>query len=224
MNRPNNRQKRQNPDSWLHNHSLACVASPFSSEPISTPVASAHTKEVFLERLEKEIIIPLNLYRGKKAVTLKDHAPATEGTVTGSSKKRPWPKRIVVGSNQGTRALEKALKGETKGAVKPSLVVLARDIYPPTILSHIPVLVHQLRQPDGKTAIPILLLPGRASKELGKAFGPKNVSIVVFLGDSDEFSTCKGGGNETKLEDSLEDQRISSFVKFVTMTLLPSHI
>jgi ribosomal protein L7Ae-like RNA K-turn-binding protein len=225
MNRPSKRQRQQNPKSWQHNHSLACVASPlkFGGDPIGTAVASAQTREVFLDRLQKEIIGPLNLYRGKKVVTLNDHAPAAEttgGSATMSGKGRPWPKRIVVGTNQCTRALEKALRGETSGTARPSLVVLARDIYPPTILSHIPVMAHQLLQPDGKTALPILLLPGRASKELGKAFGPKNVSILVFLGEDDDFSS---GGNQSKEEDLLAEQRISSFVKFVTRSLLPTH-
>jgi hypothetical protein len=169
INGPSKRQRRDDPKSWLHNHSLACVVSPFGGDPIRTTVASAHTKEVFLDRLAKEIINPLDLYRGKKIVTtLNDHAPAVEtnsGSATMSSKKRSWPKRIVIGTNQCTRALERAIRGES-GTAKPSLVVLARDIYPPTMLSHIPVMAHQLLQPDGKTALPVLLLPGKASKEL----------------------------------------------------------
>lgn len=223
INRPSKRQRRQNPTSWLHNHSLACVVSPFGGDPIRTSVVSAHTKEVFLERLAKEIIGPLDLYRGKKVVTLNDHAPAAEsvaGSATMNSKKRPWPKRIVVGTNQCTRALEKALMDEIGGTAKPSLVVLARDIYPPTILSHVPVMAQQLLQPDDKTALPILLLPGKASKELGQGFGPKNVSIVVFFAEDAVFSS---DGNLLKEEDLPAEQCISSFVKFVTESLLPSH-
>jgi hypothetical protein len=45
-------------------------------------------------------------------------------------------------------------------------------VHPPTILAHIPHLVAKQH---------ILLLPGRASYELGKTFGAKKVAILVFL-------------------------------------------
>eukprot|EP00797_Seminavis_robusta_P023050 Sro374_g129170.1 n/a (111) ;mRNA; r:6713-7045 len=104
-------------------------------------------------------------------------------------------------------------------AVKPGLVVLARDIYPPTILSHVPVMAKKIAQSnDGKGGgLPILLLPGRASKELGKAFGPKHVSIVVFL---DNEAQSPQSGKDNANEKSEAQERIASFVKFVKKNLL----
>ena len=216
VNRASKRQRKENPKSWLHNHSLTCVASPFGGDPIRTEVVSTNTKEVFLERLEKEIVIPLNLYRGKRA---KGHDPTTQPTSNSSStcsKVRQWPKTVVIGANQCTRVLQKALAGNINGKAKPKLIVLARDIYPPTILSHVLVMAHQLFPSDGKTSLPVLLLPGKASQELGKVWGPKHISVVDFLSEDPN-------DQELKEEDNCQTQQIvSSFLKFVTQSLLPS--
>ena len=80
--------------------------------------------------------------------------------------------RFVVGVNQCTRALEAAAK--LTGAPLPSLVLLSRDVRPPTILAHIPVLCRQL-------GVPSVVLPGRASVELGRAVGGKSVAVALFL-------------------------------------------
>ena len=53
-------------------------------------------------------------------------------------------------------------------------MVLARDIYPPTMLVHVPVMAKRLD-------IPVLLLPGKASNEIGQAVGIKKTSILLFL-------------------------------------------
>ena len=79
--------------------------------------------------------------------------------------------RFVVGVNQCTRALEAAAG---RAAPLPSLVLLSRDVRPPTILAHVPVLCRQL-------GVPSVVLPGRASVELGRAVGGKSVAVALFL-------------------------------------------
>ena len=79
-------------------------------------------------------------------------------------------KRLVAGTNQCTRILEAAVSNS--GPV-PSLILLARDVRPPTILAHLPFLCRQL-------GVPILLLPGKASSDLGRVLGTKTVSVLLF--------------------------------------------
>jgi ribosomal protein L7Ae-like RNA K-turn-binding protein len=173
---------------------------------INTPVASAVTKEIFFERFEKEIIQPFEFRfqskskskeAGQYAVvngklqrrprTTKNdtassketprHEDATTGTSRESSssaastKRKLLKTRLLVGTNQCSRALEAAQAGTS---LIPLLMVLSRDIYPPTMLAHAPVLARKL-------SIPLLLLPGKASSELGKALGTKKTSIMLFL-------------------------------------------
>jgi ribosomal protein L7Ae-like RNA K-turn-binding protein len=70
---------------------------------------------------------------------------------------------------------------------------MARDIYPPTMLAHVPVLARQLN-------IPLLMLPGKASVEIGKALGIRRTSILVFLPSSQTDSSSVA---------------VNSFVEFV---------
>jgi len=108
-------------------------------------------------------------------------------------------KRIVVGSNQCTRALELARK--VGGVALPSLVMLARDVRPPVILAHIPHLCRLLQ-------IPLLLLPGNASSDMGKLFGVKTISILIFLDEG-----CSSVDNPDKEQKQCHKQ-IDSYVTF----------
>ena len=99
--------------------------------------------------------------------------------------------RFVVGVNQCTRALEAAAG---RAAPLPSLVLLSRDVRPPTILAHIPVLCRQLD-------IPSLVLPGRASVELGRAVGGKSVAVALFLPSTIEDATIGIPDDEVKKEE-----------------------
>lgn len=185
--RPTKRQRKENPPSWLQNHSLANAASPWGT--IQTPVCSSLQKEIFLSRLQRELIQPFFQQQEQNV-----------------KKKRRWNNPLVLlGVNQCTRFLEKALNNSTNTTITttitPSLIVLARDIYPPTILSHIPVLAKQLQ-------IPILLLPGKASKELGQAIGTQRTSILLFLQQEQDKPSATDNAN------------VPSFVQFVKETLL----
>lgn len=194
-------KKQRQPRSFADNESLACVASPIG--PIRTPVVSTLVKEILLDRLEKEIVskFSFSLSRekkqqgpkylvGGKLVSREEREskrrrvePLTNDTKKKeeklrspeSEKKVTVKKRLLVGTNQCTRALEAAVLGK---GMAPSLLVLARDVYPPTILAHIPFLAKQV-------GTPILLFPGRASMELGSTLGTKKVAIVLFLPSGD---------------------------------------
>ncbi|VEU36605.1 unnamed protein product [Pseudo-nitzschia multistriata] len=139
-------------------------------------------------------------------------------------KRQFWKENIVVGSNQCLRVLETASKGlaatpnkkdgDTGAQAKPSLIVLAKDIYPPTICTAIPVLARNL-------GIPLLLLPGKASLELGKAMNVKRTSVLIFLsgddinGENDADKKSTGGGGVEDKERRETATAIASFVSFI---------
>ena len=102
--------------------------------------------------------------RKKKRRRPDNHPPTTLANIVVKA-------RFVVGVNQCTRALEAAAG---RAAPLPSLVLLSRDVRPPTILAHVPVLCRQL-------GVPSVVLPGRASVELGRAVGGKSVAVALFL-------------------------------------------
>ena len=126
-------------------------------------------------------------------------------------------KRLIVGVNQCTRALEAAAKNET---CKPSLVLLSRDVRPPTILAHIPILCQQMD-------IPAVVLPGRASAELGKAVGGRSVAVAVLLprstdNEEPEKKTATSVGDGPSASEIQEcHRRIDSYVKFA-LSKIPS--
>ena len=126
-------------------------------------------------------------------------------------------KRLIVGVNQCTRALEAAANNTTR---KPSLVLLSRDVRPPTIVAHIPVLCRQMD-------IPAVVLPGRASVELGKAVGGRSVAVAMFLPrstatDDEEKKTMTSNGDGPSANQIQEcHRRIDSYVKFA-LSKIPS--
>ena len=161
----------------------------------------------------------------------------------GRKKKRPRPSpaereptladlvvkmRLVVGVNQCTRALEAAANNANKKNCKPSLVLLSRDVRPPTILAHVPVLCQQM-------GIPAVVLPGRASVELGKAVGGRSVAVALFLprstdntGDTNDPDDNKEEKKTMLSNDGPSDgqilechRRIDSYVKFA-LSKVPS--
>jgi ribosomal protein L7Ae-like RNA K-turn-binding protein len=126
--------------------------------------------------------------------------------------------RIVVGTNSCTRALElmcipeqehaSSKKVRTDGGIpfndRASLCILSRDVRPASILSHIPYLCHLF-------GIPILLLPGKASLELGSMLGTKKVAVILFT------KQYQPGINDTE---NKWQRQIDSFIDFV-VTKIP---
>ncbi|KAL9191218.1 hypothetical protein ACHAXT_000924 [Thalassiosira profunda] len=121
--------------------------------------------------------------------------------------------RFIVGINQCTRALEGACKrraqqtaqGAESDASMPSLVLLARDVRPATIIAHISIYAHIL-------GIPTLVLPGKASAELGAAAGIRSVAAAIFLSSPGEEGTPDDEQKEREWRDAHNE--VNSFVKY----------
>lgn len=205
MVRPSKRQRREHPLTIADNESLSCTASVYG--PIVTEVVSSLDKEIILDRLRKEIVVRFGLQltvpRGQasRVVGSKLIQKTVRRDKKGwSTAKRLVRSRVKIGTNECTRALE-------QDALAPLFIVLARDVHPPTILSHIPLIAR-------KRKTPIALLPGRAAADLGKVLGIKRAAIVLFRarepGDGDDKETAELHGlidsfvdfAKTKLEKS----------------------
>jgi ribosomal protein L7Ae-like RNA K-turn-binding protein len=240
-NNSNNRKKKCNkkrklPITFLDAPSLDMVVGPPPERRLyTTPVASEVVKEIFLDRLVKEIVMPF-LCRPKRAreststveyqhimkdgklvkQAVSNSAPngkeivADIKTAPDKASNQIWKERILMGTNQCSRLLERLSNHNEAGTNSPtktmsaSLIVLARDVYPPTMLAHIPQLAQGLQ-------IPVLLLPGQASLELGNALTVQRTSILIFM------ASCfdqKDGINKNE-DDDHEMDPIDSFVAFV---------
>lgn len=191
MFRPTKRQRIENPPSWLDCQSLSTIASPFGENPIRTTVVSEFTKELVLDRFNKEILTRYNFslssqLRVDNDVSLHDMLEC----------RKILQSRILVGVNRCTTALEQACY---RGGMKSILLIVSGDVEPPTMLSHIPVLAHQ-------THTPVLLLPGPASNDLGRLLGTKRVALVCFLAHD-------GDTPMVALEQGVH-QAVDSFVAF----------
>ena len=155
-------------------------------------------------------------------------------TVGVARKRRMWKENIVIGTNQCLRLLENlnsahcrdtdaksTRRGEehlpetSKSRGKPSLVVIAKDIYPPTMCCAVPVLAKRL-------GIPLLVLPGKASLELGRALNAKRTSILIFCCGDNETSVDRGStdvleGKACQDKEMTESRAaMASFVSFIT--------
>ena len=100
-----------------------------------------------------------------------------------------------MGTNQCTRILEKLdlmdvnNNSNPNHPCRPLLIILARDIYPPSMLAHVPVLAQRYN-------IPLLLLPGRSSIELGHVMNVRKTSILLFLPRRIAMSTTRTKSKE----------------------------
>jgi hypothetical protein len=141
-----------------------------------------------------------------------------------NSKRILWKERMIIGTNQCSRRLEELLAVSAtpppprrRPRRQPSLIVMAHDVHPATMLVHVPPIANTLR-------IPLMLLPGRSSIELGNALNVKRTSIVMFV----PSSSSSENDNDTKRSDDNVDGHvgdddedpIDSFVEFVTTQLL----
>jgi hypothetical protein len=221
------RQRREHPVTLADNESLSFVASPYG--PIHTPLTSILTKEIVLERLKKEIVDRFGL---TLSVPRRRHHRLTKsGQLQKCQDRNPREKkerientdpkikllrsRMLFGVNQCTRALETIMASKKTQDAPPvvaspsrtAVILLGRDLHPPNILSHIPLLAKE-------TNTPIILLPGKASAELGAVLGIKKVGILLFL--------PRAGDNvEMSVEDARLHSQIDSFIEF-TMSKFPT--
>jgi ribosomal protein L7Ae-like RNA K-turn-binding protein len=222
-----NKKKRKLviPEHLIDNDSLEIIATPIG--PIRTFAVSQNDKDIILDRLKKEIIdrfhftlSPKNSSASKKQKVI----PIDDSDKEDQHRKMTAfaKTKIVVGTNSCTRAFEKISRaeissdldmvkkdGKNKEAIDFSLCILARDVRPASVLSHIPYLC-QLHD------IPIVLLGGKASYDLGRLLGCKKTSVLLFKKDScPEIIT----GTKKKWE-----KQIDSLVEFLKSKIPPRQI
>jgi ribosomal protein L7Ae-like RNA K-turn-binding protein len=137
-------------------------------------------------------------------------------------KRRIWKENVVIGSNQCLRILEDLNatpsttttmdSSNTTGhplVRKPSLIVMAKDMYPPTLCCAVPALAKRLD-------ISLLLLPGKASLELGRALNAKRCSILMFRrGEDDADAGADADGDGDRTDRSNARTAIASFVSYI---------
>ncbi len=221
--------------SMIDNESLERVASPLGE--VHTIAISPLDKQVILDRLKKEIVEPFGFSMSTASSSSSNpkrrqlegesqlKSKVTKGD-DGYQLAHIAQSRLVIGTNSCTRVMNKLFasnvkikKGDRKNGndgksastqtpKKPSLCVLCRDIRPPTILAHVPYLCQQLN-------IPIILLPGRASFDLGQALGAKTASVVLFL-DRDQKEAVSGSDSDSSSKAEIKrHNQIDSYIEFV---------
>jgi len=193
------------PQHMIENESLELVASPIG--PIRTNPVSASDAQIILDRMSREIVDKFGFTlspvgnagtsRKRKIISTRT-VPIDDAEEKKQRLARIAKSRIIIGTNSCTRAFEKlysqqkqkqnqdrdkdqsTLSYEKPGSSevvshssKPSLCILARNVRPPSILAHIPYLCHQMN-------VPIILLPGKASNDLGSILGGRKVAVLLF--------------------------------------------
>lgn len=211
------KRKRKNiklPNGIEQNESLEVVASP--AGPIRNIAVSTIDKDILLQRLQIELLDKYQSSGKDSSSNMKSVGDTSVDMQPNLSKL--LSEYLVVGTNGCTRALQKAknksnhnidrndkgvLDSDGKEDIKllPSLVMLARDSRPPTTMAHIPYLCIQLN-------VPILLLPGRASLEFGKAFKMKKASVLLFMKCSNEDVSTLSRSEKELIN------RVNSYVDF----------
>lgn len=149
---------------------------------------------MLLERLQKEIVSK----RGESRIMKRKRDGNDKSQTISESVVRS---RFLCGINQSTRSLEDEKQS-------PSLIILARDVRPATIFEHVSHYAH-IRN------IPILILPGRASLELGEAVGIGRIAAISFL-PRDDKSSLPFKENKAKMDEWKEcNIDVDAFVSYV---------
>lgn len=244
--RASKRQRRDNPVTPLDHESVACVATPqgpISTPLISTLrkeiILSRLEKEIvqgFMLNLSVPRKYPYpgrsssSLPKTKTAKTKRIKPPTSNGLESEqpaqesqkSIARQVLDSRLCIGINQCTRALEKQLiqqqsKGDgTDAFLAVSLLIVCRDIHPPTIQAHIPYLVRQLHRYDQTNPV-LLVLPGKSSLELAHILKIKKCSMICFTKRKLESNTDIGDITDENDSVALLDKyhaKIDSFIDF----------
>lgn len=180
----------------VHKNCITRVASAFGV--IDNKIITALEKDIVLNRLEKEITsrFHFGLRRSSHHEKYQEEIlPQDDDDAVFDVLKS----RILAGVNQCTHRLE-----TVTSHASPSIIIIARDVRPPTSLAHIPVIANHRN-------IPLLVLPGRSSTEMGNIMGVKTVSVLMFLEEEERNADMIIQSRKTK--DC--HKSIDSFVKFL---------
>jgi ribosomal protein L7Ae-like RNA K-turn-binding protein len=217
----------QKPCRFSENESLSLISSIYGM--IHTKYPSTVDRDVVIDRFKKEIVERFQLNNRrlvirnravKKQYRLDDTVGEEDTKVKciveedNNNKQKQWNPRLPLlldiamsrlrlGTNQCTLILERAMR---KQESPPLLILLARDIRPPHMLAHIPALARQL-------SIPLLLLSGNTSKELGTILGINLCSIVLFLSHDKEKMQCNTDTHDTAMISRYHNY-IDSFIEY----------
>ena len=201
------KRKRPNkvkiPTDIVHNESLELVSSALG--PIRSSPVTAIDRDILFDRLRIELLDKYDFFLKISSSPSCEVRDERDCSTVEETQAKFLRKCLIVGTNECTRVLERATEvGRGTEPLTPSLVMLARDVRPPTILAHIPYLCKVLN-------IPIVLLPGKASSDAGHVFRRKRASAIVFM---------KGGKSKEKVDQSKIEKdickKIDSYVNFVT--------
>ena len=249
MNRPTKRQRLECPPSWMDvgslEHVLVSESSPTRSTNASTqtsntgtlscsglldtPIADSVSCDIFLERFQKEILLPFRInLSGKTRIVSNNNDKLVEEEARRQG--LVFRQRVAVGVNVAARALEATVAVEKSDCEDepettklrrhrnlqnqaPLLVVLVNTTTTADTLcfAHIPVLCNLCN-------VPLLLLPdldARTSKRLGSILGIRRASVLTFLRQKD----CGTSQNEGRSTNSTTHLRkihssIDSFVQY----------
>mmetsp|Transcript_35810 Transcript_35810/g.40829 ORF Transcript_35810/g.40829 Transcript_35810/m.40829 type:complete len:226 (+) Transcript_35810:9-686(+) len=210
--RPTKRQKREAPINPLDAVGLSQLSSYYGI--LKTPIIISSEKDIILDRLKKELIIPFELVLSVPRLYNRNATAASKLTQINISKRNKkkvenWKVGIIksrmwIGINQGTRALEQE---------QPELVLLCNDVHSSIISQHV---IKRIKSPNTTSKVPIIIFPGsRASFELGKIIGINRASLVVFT-KQPTGESLKGNidHNTNEVEIHRYHQKIDSFLEF----------
>lgn len=219
------KRKQSNQESkslrFVDNESLSLVSSSALYGMVLTKYPSSVDRDIVLNRFQKEIVERFHWnHRPFVESSTTRRKAITKGTISSGRSKEDNAEatqqrnvlseivhsRLCIGTNQCTRVLERAVGNSC--VPRPLLIMLARDVRPPHMLAHIPVLAKHL-------SVPLILLSGKTSVDLGAVLGIKLCAIALFLPRAEDTSNRAGGDITQDAKTILRyHQDIDSFIEY----------
>ena len=221
------RQRLDHPLCWMDCETIETVVAPVAmstrdplqQQPLSrhfqTPIASPLTEEIFLDRLQKEILTPFRFSLSDQ-IQLLDNAV---DTVPSAKLRRQWlQSRLRVGLNACLRLLEDAdapLNGnparDATVVALPTLVVITSEA---TTSASSTAAHYALAMLAHQVGTPLLVLPTTSSRDLGRRLGTKHVTAMAFVGECQNSPDGAPSGLPPTEQDQVHTA-VASFVAFV---------
>jgi len=143
---------------------------------IQTPLASQLTSEIFLDRLQKEILTPFRFSLSSQ-IQLLDYDGKDDTVQAAKERRRALQSRLRIGLNACIQALEESCCGPQEAPPPPTLLVLTNEA---TASSNNNTALHVLVALAHQTGTPLLRLP-ISSKDLGQRLGTKHATALAFV-------------------------------------------